>query len=271
MTPAARREVVGYLEETHRVSERRACDLAGLRRSVHRYEPRRKSDEPLRSQLRDLAAQSPRYGYLLLHGMLTASGAVVNCKRTYRLYVAEGLQVKRRRRKRLARPRQPLAVPQRPNERWSMDFVSDQLACGRRFRVLNIVDDFSRECVGQVVDLGISGNRVARLLDQLAETRGLPATLVSDNGPEFTSKAMFLWAHRRKTKLHFIEPGKPIQNAFVESFNGKLRDACLNQHWFLDLEEARADIEAWRRHYNEVRPHSSLGYQPPAVFARKAA
>lgn len=271
MSPVARREAAGYLQANHRMSERRACAAMGLSRTVNRYRSRRPTDEPLRAQLRGLAAQYPRYGYLMLHGLLKSAGQVVNRKRTYRLYVAEGLQVKRRRRKRLDRPRQPMPVPLKANERWSMDFVSDRLSSGRRLRILNVVDDFTRECVLQVVDYGISGVRITQALARLAESRPLPPVIVCDNGPEFTSKAMFLWTKVRGIRLHFIEPGKPIQNAFIESFNGKFRDACLNQQWFVDLLEARSEIEAWRIHYNEVRPHSALGYQPPAVFARNAA
>ena len=160
-----------------------------------------------------------------------------------------------------------MALPSRPNERWSADFVHDQLADGRRIRILNIVDDFSRVCVGQLVDLSISGSRMARLLDELKETRGLPKTLVLDNGPEMTSKAMFFWSRQHGVKLHFIQPGKPTQNAFVESFNGRFRDGCLNQQWFVDLADARRIIAAWRDHYNTVRPHSSLGYSA-AGFVR---
>tara|TARA_B100001964_G_C14086229_1_gene532651 strand:- start:499 stop:987 length:489 start_codon:yes stop_codon:yes gene_type:complete len=162
-----------------------------------------------------------------------------------------------------------MLVPDSVNQRWSMDFVSDQLANGRRFRVLNVVDDFSRELLLQVVDFSISGQRVARELSQLS--RKLPQSIVCDNGPEFTFKAMFFWAKQAGVKLNFIQPGKPIQNAFVESFNGKFRDFCLNQHWFADLSEARQIIKTWRTHYNHERPHRSLGKKPPAVFAREAA
>jgi len=214
-----------------------------------------------------LATEYPRYGYTLLHGMLAAEKLVVNPKRTYRIYREEKLQVRTKRRKRLAkRPRVEMAVPDAPNRRWSMDFVSDQLATGRRFRVLNVVDDYTRECVLQVVDFSISGERVARVLGELAVTRGMAAQLVSDNGPEFTSKAMFLWAQQSAVKLHFIQPGKPTQNAFVESYNGKFRDACLNEHWFLTIADARRQIELWRVHYNTVRPHSSLGNRTPEQF-----
>ena len=232
--------------------------------------PCRRSDEGLRTRLRKLAEQYPRYGYPTLHGLLKAEGLVQNRKKTYRLYREEGLQVRTKRRKKLAWPRIPMQVPGRINERWSMDFVSDQLASGRRIRIFNIVDDYSRECVAQVVDVSISGLQVARCLDELAESRGLPRVIVCDNGPEFTGKEMFLWSQSRRVQLHFIQSGKPTQNAFVESFNGKFRDQCLNLNWFPDLAEARRAIDEWRAHYNEVRPHRSLG-QPPAVFARMAA
>src|SRR6056297_3072672 len=180
---------------------------------------------------------------------------VVNPKRTYRLYREEGLQVRTKRRKKLSRPRVPLALPSAVNERWSVDFVSDQLANGRRFRVFNVVDDFSRECVLQIVDFSIGGERLARELDQLAKSRRLAKKIVMDNGPELTGKAMFFWAKERGVKLHFIQPGKPTQNAFVESFNAKFRDYCLNLHWFATLADARSTIEDWRTHYNHVRPH----------------
>jgi putative transposase len=181
------------------------------------------------------------------------------------------LQVRTKKRKKLTRPRIPLSVPDRINERWSVDFVSDQLANGRRFRVFNLVDDFSRECLLQVVDFSISGQRLTREQDRLAEKRGLPARILLDNGPELTSKAMFFWSKRTSVKLHFIQPGKPTQNAFVESFNGKFRDYCLDLHWFASLADAKDEIENWRVHYNHVRPHRSLGKMPPAVFARQAA
>ena len=219
----------------------------------------------LRERLKQLAAEYPRYGYELLHGMLKAEGLVVNEKKTYRIYREEKLQVRRKRRKRLlARDRVPMPIPEEANQRWSIDFVSDQLATGRRFRVLNVVDDYSRECIGQIVDTSITGERVSRLLDRVMLDRSRPEAIVTDNGPEFTSKAMHLWSQRTGVTLRFIQPGKPIQNALVESFNGKFRDACLNEHWFLDLADARR-IE-WRVHYNTVRPHSSLGFLSPELF-----
>jgi putative transposase len=243
----------------------------GISRIAMRYQPRPSNDGQLRSRLCQLAEQYNRYGYLLLHGMLKNEGLVQNKKRTYRIYTELGLQVRTKRRKKLIRPRVPLDLPSRSGERWSLDFVHDQLSCGRRFRILNIVDDFSRECVGQLLDFSISGQRVARYLGQLAEQFRLPKTIVCDNGTELTSKAMFFWSQAQGVRLHFIQPGKPTQNAFVESFNGKFRDSCLNQHWFRDLFEARCVIQEWREHYNHVRPHSSLGYLPPAVFAKQAA
>lgn len=201
--------------------------------------------------------------------MLKSEGLVINPKRTYRLYREERLQVRRKRRKKLVRPRVPMLVPDTVNQRWSMDFVSDQLANGRRFRVLNVVDDFSREIVLQVIDFSIPGYRVARELDRLE--RKLPKTIVCDNGPEFTCKAMFFWAKRTSIKLHFIQPGKPTQNAFVESFNGKFREYCLDMHWFASLSDARSTIINWQSHFNNVRPHRSLGRIPPAVFAKQVA
>jgi putative transposase len=223
------------------------------------------------AELRRKATQYPRYGYLMLHGLLKNEGLVVNKKRTYRLYREAGLQVRTKKRKKLVRPRVPMELPARPNQRWSIDFVHDQLSGGRRFRVLNVVDDYSRECIGQIVDFSISGLRVSRFLNQLIESRGRPRALVCDNGTEFTSKAMFFWSKDTGIRLNFIQPGKPTQNAFVESFNGKFRDSCLNQYWFRSLEEAKQVIENWREDYNEIRPHSSLGYQPPSVFARETA
>lgn len=267
-----RRPLVAYLQQQFAVSRRRACRVVGISRKAACYiSQRTQQDAPLVAKLKSLGEQYPRYGHLLLHGMLRAEGLVMNHKRTYRLYTELGMQVRTKRRKKLVRPRIPMAVPTQPNERWSADFVHDQLADGRRLRILNIVDDYSRVCVGQWVDSSISGERMAQVLDQLKAERGLPKTLVLDNGTEMTSKAMFFWSQENKVKLHFIQPGKPTQNAFVESFNGRFRDGCLNQHWFLDLADARRIIEEWRTHYNSVRPHSALGYLPPTLFEAQAA
>ena len=205
----------------------------------------------------------------MLGDLLREEGHVVNHKRLYRLYKAEGLSLPRRRPKKAPRPRQPrLEEALRPNQRWSMDFVTDAFAGGSRFRVLTIVDDGTRESPDLLTDTSISGLRVTRVLDRLKETRGLPEVIVVDNGPEFTSGAMHRWARLNGVRLHFIDPGKPTQNAYVESFNGKFRDTCLNAHWFVDLADARRTIEDWRVDYNEVRPHSSIGRRPPAVYAR---
>jgi putative transposase len=193
---------------------------------------------------------------------------MVNRKLVQRIYREEGLSVRRRKRKRVAVPRVPLAVPTGPNERWSMDFVSDALGNGRKFRALTIVDDFTRECPAIEVDFSLPGERVARVLDGLAATRGLPAAIVCDNGPEFAGHVLDQWAHARGVTLAFIEPGKPVQNAFAESFNGRLRDECLNESWFVSLADASETIETWRVDYNETRPHSGLADRTPAEFAR---
>lgn len=270
--PVGRKRLVGYLRTQYGISERRACRVIPISRKAIRYRSQRhQADTALITRLKALGEQYPRYGYLILHSLLRSEGLVVNRKRTYRLYTGLGMQVRTKRRKKLSRPRIPLTVPDKPNQRWSMDFIHDQLSDGRRFRILNIVDDYSRVCVAQLVDLSISGVRVVRCLEQIAESRGLPNILVMDNGPEMTSKAMFFWSRNSGVKLHFTQPGKPTQNAFVESFNGKFRDSCLNLQWFRDLHDARRIIDQWRDHYNTERPHSSLGYKSPIDFERKAA
>ena len=270
MTARQRRRAVEHLQSRN-VSERRACRVIGFSRSAVWRQLQGHDDAVLRSELKSLAERYPRYGCPTLHDMHGSAGLVLNHKRTHRIYCEEGLQVRTKKRKKLTRPRIPLPVPDRINERWSVDFVSDRLANGRRFRVFNVVDDFSRECLLQVVDFSISGQRLTRELDRLAEQRALPKRIVMDNGPELTSKAMFFWSKRTMVKLHFIQPGKPTHNAFVESFNGKFRDYCLDLHWFASLADAKEEIESWRNHYNHVRPHRSLGKKPPAVFAREAA
>ncbi len=255
------------MREARGLSERRACRLAGMARSSCRYAARRQEPAGLRDRLRDLAQERRRFGYRRLTVLLRREGWAVNHKRIYRLYREEGLGVRRRKRKRIgAVERQPLVIPTRPNERWSMDFISDALSEGRKFRSLNIVDDFNRECLAAEVDTSLTGARVVRVMERLREQRGLPQVLVMDNGPEFAGQAVDVWAYNQGVKLHFIEPGKPVQNAFIESFNGKMRDECLNEHWFLSLGEARETIEAWRRDYNEVRPHSALGNRTPQEF-----
>ena len=257
--------------DDHQLSERSACKLVGISRTAYRYQAKSKQDDALRARLKALAVEQSAYGYLLLHGMLKTEGLVINKKRTYRIYTEEGLQVRTKKRKKLQRPRQPMEVPMTVNQRWSMDFVSDQLSSGRRFRIFNVVDDYSREMVGQLVSVSITGQQVARFLEQLCEKRGKPKKIICDNGTEFTSKAMFFWSRGSGVDLGFIQPGKPTQNAFIESLNGKFRNECLNRHWFRTLDEARIEIDLWRNHYNHVRPHSSLNYLPPVAFAAKAA
>jgi len=256
------------MREAHGLSERRACELVGIKRSGCRYSARQVELHGLRGRLRALAQERRRFGYRRLTVLLRREGWPVNHKRVLRLYGQEGLAVRRRKRKRIGalERRQPFATPIRPNERWSMDFVSDALTDGRKFRSLNIVDDYNRECLATEVDTSLPGARVIRVLERLGELRGLPEGLVTDNGPEFAGQALDAWAYRRGVRLHFIDPGKPVQNAFIESFNGKMRDECLNEHWFATLVEARQTIEAWRRDYNEVRPHSSLGNRTPLEF-----
>ena len=255
------------MREAHGLSERRACILVGMKRSSCRYDARREELRGLRGRRRALAQERRRFGYRRLTVLLRWEGWTVNHKRVYRLYCEEGLAVRRRKRKRIgAVERQPLTIPIRPNQRWSMDFVSDALTDGRKFRSLNIVDDYNRECLAAEVDTSLPGARVIRVLERLGELRGLPEVLVTDNGPEFAGQALDAWAYPRGVRLHFIDPGKPVQNAFIESFNGKMRDECLNEHWFGTLVEARQTIEAWRRDYNEVRPHSSLGNRTPIEF-----
>ena len=262
------------MQEAYRRSERRACRLLGMSRSSCRYQPQPRfiGEEVLRKRLKALAAERRRFGYRRLTILLRREGWAVNHKRVYRLYRQEYLQVRKRLRKRTAGgERVPLALPGGPNERWSMDFMTDSLATGRRFRTLNVVDDYTRECLRIEVDTSLGGKRVARVLEGLRQERGSPQVIVVDHGPEFTSQALDRWAYQRGVKLHFIAPGKPAQNAYVESFNGKFRDECLNQHWFGDLEEVRGKIEAWRQDYNQQRPHSALGYRTPEEFAAQVA
>lgn len=271
VTPVSRKQAVSHLTKRYQLSERTACQLAGISRTGYRYQAKPRCDQALRTRLKALAAEQSAYGYLLLHGLLKSEGLVINKKRTYRIYTEEGLQVRTKKRKKIQRPRQPMEVAFKANQRWSMDFVSDQLSQGLRFRVLNVVDDYSREMIGQLVSVSISGQHVARFLSVLLAQRGKPHRIICDSGTEFTSKAMYFWSKEAGVTLGFIQPGKPTQNAFVESLNGKFRNECLNRHRFRTLDEARVEIEAWRYQYNHVRPHSSLNYLPPVVFAQQAA
>jgi len=268
--PAARRRAVGFLQSEMGLSERRACRALGFRRSSHRYAPKRDDRASLRQDLRRLAAARPRYGYRRLHVLLGREGIQANHKLVHRLYREEGLALRRKqRRKRVAQERVPRPKVEAPNESWSMDFVSDMLVDGRRLRVLAVVDNCTREALVLEVDFSMSGEYVARRLDRVIGERGPPARIVCDNGPEFASRALDLWAYERGVKLAFIRPGKPVENAFVESFNGSFRDECLNQNLFLDIVDARQKVEAWREDYNSFRPHSSLADQTPREYAQQ--
>jgi putative transposase len=260
---------VAYLCQTYQVSQRRACRAIGLDRTMVRYRSRRPDDDAARVRLRELAASRRRFGYRRLHILLDREGSHMNLKKLRRLYAEERLQVRRRGgRKRALGTRAPMTIPQGPNQRWSMDFVSDALADGRRFRILVVVDDFTRECLCLVADTSLSGRRVARELDAVIVSRGRPVTIVSDNGTELTSMAILRWSQETSVDWHYIAPGKPTQNAFAESFNGRLRDELLNETLFASLAHAREALTAWKHDYNTVRPHSGLGNLPPAVYAR---
>jgi putative transposase len=269
VTPEQRRTAVTHAMVTAELSERQACRYTGFARSSQRYRTRRPTRAELRERLHTLAMLRPRWGYRRLYHLLRREGSAANKKLVQRVYSEEGLAVRRRNRKRVAVPRTPLAAPRRANERWSMDFVSDALGDGRRFRALTIVDDFTRESPAIEVDTSLPGDRVVRVLERLVETRGVPTAIVCDNGPEFRGEALDQWADRRGVALQFIQPGKPIQNAFAESFNGRLRDECLNESWFVSLSDAQQTIEAWRIDYNVARPHSGLADRTPEEFAKE--
>lgn len=268
MRPALRRSAVHYLEGAWSLSQRRACGLAEVCRATVRYQVRRGEDESVRTRLRELAALRKRFGYRRLCTLLRREGVLVNHKRVYRLYREEGLSLRRRKRKRLTsegRGRGEAATG--PNAVWSLDFVSDALAPGRRLKLLTLVDTYTRESLAIEVDTSIGGERMARVLDRVIADRGAqPEEIVMDNGPEMTSRALDQWAYERRVKLRFIAPGKPVQNCYIESFNGRLRDECLNQHWFRNLADARQIVEEWRLDYNQVRPHSSLAGLTPEEY-----
>lgn len=255
----------GMLEK-HPISQRRVCWLLGLNRSVGRYQSKR-DDENLKVRILHHAHERKRFGYRRIHLLLKMEGTKVNHKRVYRLYKQLGLKVKQRAyRKRLIGNRGTLAHPTSPNMTWSLDFVSDALSEGRRIRILTVVDDFTRECLQLVVDTSLNGVRVAHELSKIMNQRGKPKFIRSDNGTELTSKAIFKWAHENKINWQYIEPGKPMQNGYIESFNGKFRDECLNEHLFLSLKEAKEIIENWRRDYNHARPHTALNGLTPIQF-----
>jgi putative transposase len=268
VTPVARREAASHLSQAWEVSQRRACGVIGADRSSVRYCRRRPDDAAIRSRLRELAAARRRFGYRRLHVLLHREGVHMNHKKLRRLYTEERLQVRRRGgRKRALGTRSPLTLPQGPNQRWSLDFLSDALSDGRRFRILAVVDDFTRECLCLAADTSLGGLRVVRELDTIIAGRGRPLLCVSDNGTEFTSMAILRWCQEARVEWHYIAPGKPTQNAFVESFNGRLRDELLNETLFTSLAHARAALADWKDDYNRVRPHSALGNLPPAIYA----
>jgi len=241
-------------------------------RKTARYSPRRPADAKLRQTLRDLANERRRFGYRRLFVLLRQAGETSGKNRIYRLYREEGLTVRKRRaRRRAVGTRAPIPIEARPNARWSLDFVHDQFACGRRFRILDIVDDVTRECLAAPLDTSISGKRVARELTTLIAKRGKPGMIVSDNGTEFTSNAILSWASEHRIEWRYIAPGKPMQNGFCESFNGRMRDELLNETLFFGLDHARAKIDVWANDYNHQRPHSSLGYATPVEYAANLA
>jgi putative transposase len=263
------RQAVAHLCQQFEVSQRRACQVIEADRTSVRYRSVRPDDAGPRARLRELAAVRGRFGYRRLLLLLRREGVRVNHKKLRRLYREERLQVRRRGgRKRALGTRAPLTMPQGPNQRWSLDFVSDTLTDSRRFRMLAVVDDFTRECLSLVADTSLSGVRVGRELDAVIARRGRPQTIVSDNGTEFTSMAILGWSQETQIAWHYIAPGKPTQNAFIESFNGRLRDELLNETLFSSLDHAREALVDWKDDYNTVRPHSAIGNVPPAVYAK---
>jgi putative transposase len=268
VTPAVKREAVAHLKAAHEMSERRACQAIGCQRMTIRYQSRRPDDPRLRERLVALARERRRFGYRRLLIFLRREGFVVNHKRLFRIYREERLMVRKRGgRKRALGTRTPMPVPALPHDLWVLDFVSDQLDSGRRFRILAIYDVCTRQCLAASADFSLSGKRVARELDLLIARHGRPKTVGSDNGTELTSNAILSWTAEAGVNWHYIDPGKPIQNAFIESFNGRLRDEFLNETLFTSLTQARAALEEWRRDYNTVRPHSRIGWLTPAVYA----
>jgi putative transposase len=253
--------------EEFAASQRKACELAHIARSSFRYRANTEKDDQLRRRLTELAHEKPRYGYRRLAILLRRGGEVVNHKRVFRVYRAAGLSVKRKKRKRLMRVGQPCFVATSAKQQWAIDFAHDRMVNGRTLRVLSIVDTFTRECLALEVDTCLPSRRVTRVLDGVIARRGRPERIRMDNGSELTSRHFLAWGVDRRIELVHIQPGKPVQNAYIESFHGRLRDECLNTTWFQNLWEARRKIGAWRHEYNHERPHSSLAYRTPAEFA----
>ncbi|MCU7374210.1 IS3 family transposase [Paucibacter sp. O1-1] len=271
LAPQVRRAAAAKMIAQHHLSERRACRLVGLSRDSYRNPPVvDEATQQLSAKIVEIAQVRRRFGYRRIHDLLRPQFPGVNHKRIYRLYSQAQLAVRKRKKiRRAASERVPLTAATRVNEVWSMDFVSDSLANGRRIKCLTVADDFTHECVDIAVDYGISGQYVTRLLDRAAIFRGYPAAVRTDNGPEFTCRAFIAWTQAHGVRHILIQPGRPMQNGYIESFNGKFRDECLNEHWFQTLPQARSEIAIWRQDYNEVRPHSSLGRIPPAAFAQR--
>ena len=261
---------MAHLCNAHGVSQRRACDVLQVDRSTVRYQSKRVDDAELREAIKSVARERRRFGYRRIQVMLQRQGIFMNHKKLRRIYAEEKLQVRRRGgRKRALGTRRPMGVPDAANQRWSLDFVSDAFTDGRRFRILTVVDDFTRENVALVADTSLSGARVVRELSSAMAARGRPNTIVSDNGTEFTSMAILKWVQETGLDWHYIAPGKPTQNALIESFNGKLRDECLNENLFSSLADAKDVLKDWKEDYNHHRPHSSLGNLTPQEFAQK--
>lgn len=268
MTARERRRVVGKVQAAKGISQRRAIQWTGFARSTIRYRSVRPPQDELRARIWELAGERPRWGYRRIHVLLRREGWAVNRKRVQRLYREEGLAVRRKgKRRRSQVPRLVREPLDQADHRWSLDFVSDTLSSGRTFRCLTVLDEFTREALAIEVAHSIPATRVIEVMERLHVERGLPDVVVTDNGSEFTSRAFDAWAYARGIKIEYIQPGKPIQNCFIESFNGSLRDECLNLHWFTSLTAARWAIEQWRLDYNQVRPHSSLGERTPEEFA----
>ena len=266
----ASKEAVVFLIKRYKLSERKACELIQAARSTMRYEVKIKGEtDLLRKKIIEIAWKKKTYGYRRIYILLRREGIVVNHKKVYRLYKEEKLTKRKRKKKKMTREKCPLEVPKNINQSWAMDFMSDALSNGKKLRTLNIIDIFSRECVALKVGRSMPAIKVIEVLEYLKFTRGLPATIRLDNGPEYISKILSKWAEKQKIKLDYIERGKPTQNGFVESFNGKFREECLDQNWFLNLESAKNIIEEWRQDYNKERPHSSIGYMTPREFAQK--
>ena len=263
-----RRSDASWLRAGYAASERRVCGLLGMAASSYRY-GRRRSDEPLRTQLVELAREKPRYGYRRLQVLLGRCGVRVNHKRVHRVYREAGLALRRKKRRHCVREGRPLLERTSANQEGGLDFVHDAVQCGRTIRVLSVVDAYTRECLALEVDTSFASRRVTRVLEQIVAERGQPQAIRCDNGPEFTSRHFLAWCVERGIELVHIQPGKPTQNAYVESFNGRLREECLNVSWFQNLFDARRKIAAWRREYNEERPHSSLAYRTPREFVEQ--